>query len=122
MLYQVGDMVIVRSDLNTDDAYYMADRYDYWWASGEMVAAGGTVVTITDANNSRYLVEGFDNKYWTDDMFEGLFVEPNKVCNDYSTACWHCREGGIIDAFAFAAGAILTCPVCGRICDGRKVE
>lgn len=41
--------------------------------------------------------------------------------NDYSRACWHCMPGGIVDRLAFASGAVLVCPVCGRVCDGRSV-
>ena len=41
--------------------------------------------------------------------------------NDYSRACWHGQPGGLVDRLAFAAGAILLCPVCGRVCDGREV-
>ena len=60
----------------------------------------------------------------TDHVTIELYIpETNKAPkNDYTAACWHCREGGTVDRLAFATGLILTCPVCGRVCDGRKVN
>ena len=54
------------------------------------------------------------------DMLAGLTLDDSPV-NDYSRSCWYCQPGGIVDRVAFAAGGLLVCPHCGRVCDGRKV-
>ena len=74
--------------------------------------------------------ENINDKLWctvdperTDHVVIALYTqEINTIYNDYKSACWHCREGGIVDRLAFATGLILSCPVCGRVCDGRKVD
>ena len=72
--YSVGDKVKVRSDLVMDVMYGNEDLVE------EMLPFVGTVATIsTVLNNGKYLIRGCARCwYWTNEMFDGLYVEPVK--------------------------------------------
>ena len=76
MSYSVGDRVIVRADLNQDTGYWMHDESDYWYATANMLANAGKVVTISECREGCcYFVEGGNDKedWYTDEMFSGLY-------------------------------------------------
>ena len=70
-MYQVGDRVRVRCDLNQRQTYYTANKEDYNSATNDMVLFAGKVVTISDQIYGQYRVKECAF-YWTDEMFEGL--------------------------------------------------
>ena len=75
MLYKVGDVVVVRSDLQRETFYYMLPEEEYYnIATSEMVALAGMELPITDIVRGQYILgtnDGFDF-LWTDEMFSGL--------------------------------------------------
>ena len=129
--YKVGDKVVVRSDLNEDDVYYMDDRRDYWYAGREMVEKAGTVVTISELDSDRcyYRIKGDEENYpynWSCEMFSGLANESKPIpipvkreapikrnTDPYANACYYCRKGGLVDRYMNSIPYI--CPVCGRV-------
>lgn len=72
MLYKAGDTVIIKPDLNLDDEYFMSDNEEYCYATSEMIAHAGEVVTITEADYYGYRISECDseddNWLWTDEM------------------------------------------------------
>ena len=70
--YNIGDKVIVRPDLNVDDTYSMFDSPNVNVATAPMVALAGKTVTIFEISFGQYMVEEYENVYWTDEMFVGL--------------------------------------------------
>lgn len=76
--YQVGDRVVVRSDLRQRVQYYMdpVDNDSYWVKNDvtpSMMAFGGKTVEIVDFSG-QYQIAG-SHLWWTDEMFEGLESE-----------------------------------------------
>lgn len=76
MLYEIGDRVIVRSDLTANENYSHSEG-EKMDATNSMVALAGTVVTISGtkltAYGRYYIVEEERHGYmWSDDMFDGL--------------------------------------------------
>lgn len=73
--YKVGDKVKVRSDLVKNrvygDMYFLSD----------MCKFRGKTVTIdrVEQNGAYYGIEGHVDTFWTNDMFEGLAMEQNKI-------------------------------------------
>ena len=71
--YNIGDKVIVRPDLNMDDIYSMfGDSSNVNVATAPMVALAGETVTIFEILSGQYMVEEYEDVYWTDEMFVGL--------------------------------------------------
>lgn len=73
-LYQVGDQVRVRQDLNSHQTYFMVGNpKSHNSATSEMVKLAGQVVTISATDCGQYRVfECSRWLYWTDEMFDGL--------------------------------------------------
>lgn len=77
MKYQVGDMVVIRSDLDENRRYYMDDRSESNTVTHKMVAIGGTVHEITDIYGGQYRIADDNGSWlWTDEMFDGFAIEP----------------------------------------------
>lgn len=79
MKYKVGDKVRVRTDLNFNVHYHNEDHTDWmFFTEGmkEFAGKSGHIVTISGLRLNSYLVEGYRNPWWTDEMFEGLADEP----------------------------------------------
>lgn len=74
-LYQVGDRVIVRNDLNQIERYYMSGSREVSdIATRDMVALRGQVVMISEiCSSGKYRVRELQLRVWTDEMFEGLY-------------------------------------------------
>ena len=94
-LYQVGDVVKVREDLEHKPYYMDNDKYNYANAVDEMIALAGKYVTIEEqyrfANSARYLIkEDHGVFYWTDEMFSDYAEEETiPVPNvDYDSFDW----------------------------------
>lgn len=76
MRYQIGDMVMIRSDLARGKRYYMDDRSESNTVSPEMIAIGGTAHEITGIISGQYrIADDNGNWFWTDEMFDGFAVE-----------------------------------------------
>ena len=75
-LYQVGDRVIVRNDLNQIERYYMSGSREVSdIATRDMVALRGQVVMISEiCSSGKYRVRELQLRFWTDGMFEGLHI------------------------------------------------
>ena len=75
-LYQVGDRVIVRNDLNQTARYFMnGSREVSDIATRDMVALRGQVVMISEiCSSGKYRVRELQLRFWTDGMFEGLHI------------------------------------------------
>lgn len=75
-LYQVGDRVIVRNDLNQTARYFMnGSREVSDIATRDMVALRGQTVTISEiVPNGKYRIRELAYRVWTDEMFEGLHI------------------------------------------------
>jgi hypothetical protein len=86
MKYKVGDKVKIREDL------IVGKLYDDNEFVEEMVPWGGQVATIAHCTEYGYLLEGDDNWYWSDEMFEGLASE---VSNDTVNHPAHYTQGKI---------------------------
>lgn len=74
-LYQVGDQVVVRNDLNQIERYYMSGSREVSdIATRDMVALRGQVVMISEiCSSGKYRVRELQLRVWTDEMFEGLY-------------------------------------------------
>ena len=74
-LYQVGDRVVVRNDLNQIERYYMSGSREVSdIATRDMVALRGQVVMISEiCSSGKYRVRELQLRFWTDEMFEGLY-------------------------------------------------
>ena len=74
-LYQVGDRVVVRNDLNQIERYYMSGSREVSdIATRDMVALRGQVVMISEiCSSGKYRVRELQLRVWTDEMFEGLY-------------------------------------------------
>lgn len=76
MLYKVGDKVVIKTDLNTDEDYYMSDSEEYCYVTEEMLKFTGRIATITDATPYGYHIAECDDEdsswLWTDEMFLSL--------------------------------------------------
>ena len=74
-LYDIGDAVVVKSDLRTNVDYYMKsgpDKTLYNNVTPGMQKFGGKVVHILDHVGNQYLIEEDEHSWWwTDAMFEG---------------------------------------------------
>jgi hypothetical protein len=86
MKYKVGDRVKIREDL------IVGKEYDDNEFVEEMVPWGGQVATIAHCGKYGYSLEGDDNWYWSDEMFEGLASE---VSNDTVNHPAHYTQGKI---------------------------
>lgn len=75
-LYQVGDRVIVRNNLNQIERYYMSGSREVSdIATRDMVALRGQVVMISEiCSSGKYRVRELQLRFWTDGMFEGLHI------------------------------------------------
>ena len=75
MLYKVGDVVVVRNDLQRGIGYSMLPEEEgYNVATQEMVALAGMELPIANIVRGQYILgtnDGFDF-LWTDEMFSGL--------------------------------------------------
>lgn len=77
MLYQPGDRVIVREDLENGEQYCMSDdKGCAARAVAAMIRFAGQVVTIRGFFLGRYQIEEAPEWVWTDEMFVGLEEEP----------------------------------------------
>ena len=74
--YDIGDTVVVKSDLRTDIDYYMKSGPRATMCNSvteKMKRYAGKVVHVADYINGQYLIEEDDYKWvWTDDMFEDV--------------------------------------------------
>ena len=91
--YKIGDKVKVRSDLR------QGDRYGGMYVLIDMVKYRGKTVTIdrVERNGEYYGIEGHADTFWTNDMFEGLAVEQNKIVITHdgkTTTATRYREDG----------------------------
>lgn len=76
MKYQIGDMVVIRSDLEENEIYYMDDRSASNTVNYKMIAIGGTVHEITGTYYGQYrIADDNGNWFWTDEMFDGFAIE-----------------------------------------------
>lgn len=75
MLYNPRDHVVVRSDLDPDERYYMEDRSEGNIATTEMIHLGGEIVTISEVFCGQYRISELEGFLWVDEMFDGLFEE-----------------------------------------------
>ena len=75
-LYQVGDPVVVRNDLNQTARYFMyGSREVSDVATRDMVKLRGQIVTISEiCSTGKYRVRELGRCFWTDEMFEGLYI------------------------------------------------
>ena len=75
-LYQVGDRVVVRNDLDQIERYYMSGSREVSdIATRDMVALRGQVVMISEiCSSGKYRVRELQLRFWTDGMFEGLHI------------------------------------------------
>lgn len=77
--HDIGDAVVVKSDLRTGIHYYMKSGPEapiYNNATEEMKKYAGKIVHIADHINGQYLIEEDDDGWvWTDDMFENVSDE-----------------------------------------------
>lgn len=73
--YKVGDKVRVRSDLEEGKLYYTDNRDDSMHFTQRMTELRGKVVTIIQEVGCSYLVDKFNEPFFTDEMFEGLVDE-----------------------------------------------
>lgn len=74
-LYNPGDRVIVRPDIQSGIRYTMRDDKEYRdVVTHEMEELAGQVVTIRMADIGGYYIHE-DRWHWTDDMFSGKAVE-----------------------------------------------
>lgn len=71
MKYKVGDKVKVREDLQA------GKEYNSCYCNEEMTEMAGKIVTIKEANKTRYRLEEYDYN-WVDEMFEGLADDPKE--------------------------------------------
>lgn len=76
-LYNVGDAVVVKSNLRKNVDYHMKSgpevAYGYNNATDEMIELAGTVVHIAKQTGGQYLIEEDDYSFcWTDEMFEPI--------------------------------------------------
>lgn len=77
--HDIGDAVVVKSDLHTGIHYYMKSGSEasiYNDVTEEMKKYAGKIVHIAAYINGRYLIEEDDYEWvWTDDMFENVSDE-----------------------------------------------
>ena len=75
-LYQVGDRVIVRNDLNQIERYYMSGSREVSdIATRDMVALRGQSLRSPRSVPAANTVCGnCSYRFWTDEMFEGLHI------------------------------------------------
>ena len=75
-LYQVGDRVIVRNNLNQIERYYMSGSREVSdIATRDMVKLRGQIVTISEiCSSGKYRVRELRYRFWTDEMFEWLYI------------------------------------------------
>lgn len=77
MKYSVGDIAIVRSDLQTGVKYSNIDGSATDIATIDMIDKAGKEVIISSiTSNHKYRVEG-SYRVWTDEMFEDHSVVPD---------------------------------------------
>ena len=83
-LYQVGDRVVVRNDLNQIERYYMSGSREVSdIATRDMVALRGQVVMISEiCSSGKYRVRELQLRFWTDGMFEGLHISDIPTLGD----------------------------------------
>lgn len=71
--YKKGDKVRVKSTLKLNSTYYMETSLIVGdVATNDMVALAGTIVTITDVCHKYTIEEDYEQRYWTDEMFEPI--------------------------------------------------
>lgn len=91
--YNIGDKVLVRPDLVSDESYSMEDDSENEnTVTNEMLELYGTVVTIEDISGcGQYYIEecGFQ---WTDGMFVGK-VDDSEESNNYKSFFENTQEG-----------------------------
>lgn len=77
--HDIGDAVIIKSDLRTGVDYYMKSGPEapIWNnVTEEMKEYAGKIVHIASHINGQYLIEEDDYEWtWTDDMFENVSDE-----------------------------------------------
>lgn len=78
-LHDIGDAVVIKSDLRTGIYYYMKSGSEapiYNYVAEEMKKYAGKIVHIAGHINGRYLIKEDDYEWvWTDDMFENVSDE-----------------------------------------------
>ena len=108
--YKVGDKVRVREDLEYGKTYYMENGRCWcpYVVNSEMHKLRGQVVTITEALPYAYGVTGFDEHWFTDEMFEGL-VEEKKVFtkSDLQNGDMVLRANGVVEVFVSNPGVFV---------------
>lgn len=73
MRYSVGDIVVVRPDLQTGIRYANVDGSATDVATTDMIDKAGTEVVISNiTSNHKYRVKG-SYRVWTDDMFLSIY-------------------------------------------------
>lgn len=77
--HDIGDAVVVKSDLHTGIDYYMKSGPEtpiYNNVTEEMKKYAGKIVHIADHISGQYLIKEDDYEWiWTDDMFENVSDE-----------------------------------------------
>lgn len=69
--YKPGDIVVVRSDLNTTTKYKMEQSSHWNVATNAMTKLRGCCVTIQKIPYTQYEISELPGCCWTDEMFEG---------------------------------------------------
>ena len=76
MLYKVGDKVVIKTDLNTYEDYYMSDSEECCYVTEEMLEFTGRIATITGTTPYGYHIAECDDEdnswLWTDEMLLSL--------------------------------------------------
>ena len=85
MLYQVGDSVMIRPDLNTSTRYKMIGSEGTNAVTEDMRDMAGTITVITAISWGQYVVNGSAWR-WTDEMFAYAIeddFEPDNALDDF---------------------------------------
>ena len=88
-MYKKGDVVVVRKDLRHSKRYAMADGSNPIDVNDEMIALGGTEVTILlepgEGMRTWYSIEEDGGSWsWSDEMFDGVAELPDFNVEDLS--------------------------------------
>lgn len=90
MLYNKGELITIRKDLECEKRYYMLNgnkkRQLYDIAIQYMLQYAGQKAIIIDYLRGKYIIKFFNNEtsdeYWTDEMFEETLINDNTLLID----------------------------------------